>query len=223
MKLKKTATAMALSAMLALGAAPMAFAAEGEASTGTDADTSADSNIQGDGTGDTTVLVETVATNISVTVPLQIKVVGPAEGGALSGVPSNYNIVNNSVYPIKVASVIATADEDGNWNISETALTDESASTAKIGDINLTLQMAGAAAPLTVKETAQEPTDWIVPAKGADAGTTKNIAVAGSLSQIKSVKDAATTAVKVQYTIAATSAEEPAPTPDPTPEPDPVA
>ncbi|WP_139651352.1 hypothetical protein [Raoultibacter phocaeensis] len=213
MKLKKTATAVALTALLALGAAPVAFAADGN----TNADTSADSNIQGDGTGDTTVMVETVATNISVTVPLQIKVVGPAEGGALSGVPTNYNIVNNSVYPIKVASVIATADEAGNWGISETALTDQSESTAKIGDINLTLQMTGAAAPLTVKTTSQDLTDWIVDAKTADAGTTKNIAVAGSLSQIKSVKDAATTAVKVQYTIAATSVAEPAPAPDPDP------
>lgn len=211
MKTRKAITAMALTAMLAMGTAPAAFAAgEGTSDTPTGVTTA-----NGKATGDTTISVETIVTNISATIPLNVKVVGPAEGGPLSGVPSNYQIVNKSAYPIKVTEIKATEDESGNWKLSESALTDASESTANIGDICLTLQMDGTTTPLIMKIAAQQPADWVVPVSASADGTAKNIKVAGSLSQIKSVKDAATTAVKVQYTIAPTTTDSSTPdTPD---------
>lgn len=205
-KTKRMAAACALSVALALGCAPCAFA-EGAATPNTNDQTSNENGISttdGVTTGNTTVKVKTVANNISATLPLTIEVAGPAEGGDLT-VPTNYAITNNSVYPIKVSSVqadmtdmtwaLATAKQDSTSTITQ----------GKVGNLFLTLQPAGGT-QWTVSATKKEPTDWIVAAKSGEKGTEANIAVAGSISGVTAVSKDATAAVKVVYTIAATSA-----------------
>ena len=198
---KKMFAALALSATLAMGAVP-AFAADTADKTGEATDvTTAD----GKASSSTTVKVQTIASNITATIPLSITVVGPAEGGNLSGVPSNYKIVNKSVYPIKVTEVKADMTDITDWGLATAAQTTDSKSSKKVGDLFLTLQADGAAKALTVSQTAASPTDWIVKAKDADGDKENVITVAGSVSQINSVNEDATTAVKVQYTIAPTT------------------
>lgn len=202
---KRMAAACALSVALALGCAPMAFADE---PANTNSGTSKENGIKKDDTtgattGITTVNVKTVANNISATLPLSIEVAGPAEGGDLT-VPTNYAITNNSVYPIKVSSVQADM-KDMTWALASQAQTSSSAVTeGKVGNLFLTLKPAKGTI-WTVSESKKEPTDWIVGAKSGDNGTVENIAVAGSISGVTAVSEDATAAVKVVYTIAATS------------------
>lgn len=208
---KRMAAACALSVALALGCAPLAFADE-PATPNTNDQTSKENGVgtkDGVTTGITTVNVKTVANNISATLPLSIEVAGPAEGGELT-VPTNYAITNNSVYPIKVSSVQADM-KDMNWALA-TAKQDSTSTITqgKVGNLFLTLQPAGGTL-WTVSANKKEPTDWIVAAKSGE-GTVANIAVAGSISGVTAVSDKATAAVKVVYTIAATSPAAPAPT-----------
>lgn len=196
---KKAFVALALSATLAMGVTP-AFAADGDGSASTP--TGVDKT---KGTGNTTVSVQTIATNISATIPLNVTVVGPAEGGDLSGVPTNYEIVNNSVYPIKVTEVKADMTGITGWKLQANKLTTASTTTGTIGDLNLSIKPAKGTA-WTVSETANKPTDWVVAAKTADKGTAENLALSGSVSPIKSVEKDATSAVKIQYTVQPTTA-----------------
>lgn len=195
---RKMFAALALSATLAMGTIVPAFAAdEGTATnpTGVDAKT---------GVGNTTVSVKTVATNISATIPLNMTVVGPAEGGNLSGVPSEYQIINNSVYPIKVAKVKADMTDIKGWSLKTGDLTTTSTTTGTVGDLSLYIKPTdGTEWNVSADENA--PKDWVVAAKGESAGTSNIIAVRGSISPIKSVSDTATPAVKIQYTIAPTT------------------
>lgn len=192
---KQALTAVLLTAALAMGTAPAAFAANinDETEAGT-IDTKT-------GVGNTTVKVQTVATNISATLPLSIQVVGPAEGGDLSAVPSNYSIVNNSVYPLKVSKVEAAPGT--GWGIASASLTNASTSTSDVGDIFMELSMGSS--KVTLKAADQEPSNWIIPAKAED-GTSATINVNGSVSQIKSVSKDAVTALTVTYTVEATTA-----------------
>lgn len=204
---KRMFMALALSATLAMGAVP-AFA-EDTTPTGSATDPTATK----DNKGNTVVSVQTLATNIKATIPLNVTVVGPADGGALTGVPNNYQIENGSVYPIKVSAVQAVEDETiKGWGLATGPLTTASTSTNTIGDLYLTLTPENGTLWIASK-TENKPSDWYIGPK-TDAGDTANkITLAGSVSQIKTVSDTAVPAVKLQFTIAPTTLPEPAPTP----------
>lgn len=194
---RKMFAALALSATLAMGAVPAFAATDGSTDTPTSVDKST-------GVGNTTVSVKTETTNIQATIPLNMTVVGPAEGGNLTGVPSDYKIINGSVYPIKVIKVKADMTDITDWALATGNLTTTSTTSGKVGDLSLFIQPADGA-KWNVSETESAPVDWIVDAKTGE-GTEKIIEVSGSVSPIKSVSDTATPAVKIQYTVAATTA-----------------
>lgn len=215
---KKNIVAAAFAATLAFGMMPTAaFAYDAEdskAETGDQQSFAQDNSAGGDRTksGNTSeVYVKTEARNISATIPLKIQVVGPAEGGDLYGTPSNYDLINNSAYPIRVVDVVA-AEVDG-WALSTTDLAagDADKSSADIGSLCLKLTPAGDGAEVvTVSDTSQKPgTGWVVPARVDESnGTSKNLKVSGSISQINSVEKDATHAIDITYTIGATTSDD---------------
>lgn len=209
---KKTLASAAIAATLALGMMPaVAFAYDAEdtkTETGeaTEFATTADNRTKSAGKSE--IYVQTEARNISATVPLSIKVVGPAEGGDLYGVPSNYAIVNNSAYQIRVVDVKAAATTD--WALSETDLAagDADKSAANVGSLCLKLTPEGEGSEQVVlSATSKAPgKGWVIGARAdEEKGTPKTFAVAGSISQINSVLEDASHALDVTYTIAATT------------------
>ena len=216
MKTRKTLAAAALSATLALGMAPaaaFAYDAEDTASGTGDAGSFATTNAdRTQSAGDSEVYVLTEARNISATVPLKIKVVGPAEGGDLYGTPGNYGFVNNSAYPIRVVDVVA-AEAGDNWALSTTDLAagDAQKSDAAIGSLCLKLTPAGEGATTVIlSDASQKPgKGWVIASRADEkTGTEKLFSVTGSISQINSVEKDATHAIDITYTVAATTSDD---------------
>lgn len=215
---KKSMLAAAFAATLAFGMMPAAaFAYDAEDSkddTGDQQEFTQDASEGGDRTqsGNTSeVYVKTEARNISATIPLKIQVVGPAEGGDLYGTPSNYDLINNSAYPIRVVDVVAESVEGWELSTADLAAGDADKSTSDYGKLCLKLTPAGdGAETITVSDSGQEPgTGWVVNAREDEkTGTSKNLKVTGSISQINSVEEDATHAIDVSYTVAATTSDD---------------
>lgn len=201
---RKMFAALALSATLAMGAVP-AFAAESGTSVGEQTGvTTAD----GAATGNTTLSVKTVATNIKATVPITMTVAGAAEGGSLT-TPANYAIVNGSVYPISVQVKSSTEGiADAVWTLVDDASTLDKTNASNANKISVSLTPATADAAITLKATDSDA--WKVEAKTADADTTCAIGVSGHITQTDKKAGVTSEALKLVYTIAPTSID-PAP------------
>lgn len=193
MKKKVLATAV-LTAALAFGTAVPAFA---ESFSNNSADTK--------------VSIFTDTSNICATLPLNLTVGAPANGGAFTGpTDGTYKIVNNSAFDIKVEEVVATQTTDAasKWGLSsDNQATASAPSDGKIA----TLQMKIA--------TTDDTTGWSVvtnnsfkPATGwtVAAGASNNelaIALSGTMSKASSTAqnsaDKAVEAVKLTYKVSA--------------------
>lgn len=193
MKKKVLATA-ALTAALAFGTAVPAFA----------------DNPFVNNEADTTVSVYTDTSNISATLPLNLTVKGPANGGAFTG-PSDgtYKIVNNSAFDIKVKDVSGsqTAAAAEKWGLAADNQSNEAAPTdGKIAMLQMRIATVGDASGWTVAtNTPFTPTTgWTIP-----SGESNELAIAlsGTMSKAAntnaSTAETAVEAVKLTYTVTA--------------------
>lgn len=195
-KTKKALTALALSATLVMGVAPAAFAA--------DAGVNKTGSIANDGTASTTLNVFATASQIQATIPIEITVVSPANGGTITAPTAEaYKITNNGSDAIKVTEIKGV---DGNgWKAVKTLTEDVADMTATTGELALTVK-AGASAALAVDSaaatavTAPNDSYFTVAADGGSLGLT----LAGE-SKVKNPLTDATAykAVQIAYTVSA--------------------
>lgn len=112
--------AILLSAALAVGTAMPAFAAGSTDTTGDTGSVGSDSDytissVAGSG-GETTVNINTVITQISVTVPLEVGFNAETGGGTV-GVPSDgtYKLKNNSANDVYIVNIATTGVDSAKW------------------------------------------------------------------------------------------------------------
>ncbi|WP_101722026.1 hypothetical protein [Eggerthella timonensis] len=201
---RKMFAALALSATLAMGAAP-AFAAEPADTGATDA---------GGFTGNaatTTVSIKTDASQISAEIPMKVQIVANAAGGAITSPTADaYKITNKSSFDIYVTKISGAAVDASKWTL-ENAINDiNNTPKGSIGDIALGVKKDGADDATKVVVGSEQKitgdTMKMTSAPAADAGTTTHILgldVSGTTTKVKSVSDTATEAVKITYTISA--------------------
>lgn len=193
-KTKKALTALALSAALAMGAAPAAFAA--------DASVNKTGSIANDGTASTTLNVFATASQIQATIPIDITVVTPAAGGALTTPSASaYKIVNNNASTDLYVKSVQGVDANG-WKSVSTLTSPANSMAAETGELKMTVQ-AGASAPLVIAAAATE-----VPAEAkayfkVPASDELGLTLAGESSVKSELKaDSTYPAVKIAYTVA---------------------
>ena len=185
-KSKKFVAALAISAALAMGAAP-AFAADVE--VGNPGAFQGDEN-SASATTAVTMFVSDSDTQIQATVPVAITIVTPSAGGVITAPTANaYKIANNGQAPLKVTAIQGIDDE---WAFVDTLGTGEN-------QINMTIQ-AGSSTPLTIKSSSQTINDSFFQIPAED---TLGLTLAGKTA-VKSPLDVNKTypAVKIAYTIA---------------------
>lgn len=193
-KTKKLAAALALSTTLAMGTVP-AFAADPSVNdTGSFAD---DGNSSG--TAATVVNVYASASQIQATIPVDITIVTPAAGGAITAPSATaYKIVNNNASTaLKVTQV--QGQDANDW----AAVADFSADVSGVGELKMTVK-AGSANPVAIKSAAataipdEAQAYFTVPADGGELGLT----LAGSTKVASTLKaDSTYPAVKIMYTV----------------------
>lgn len=206
-KAPKIFAAIALSTTLAMGAAP-AFAAE-PANSGT-ASVNSSGNIADDGTGNgkgsasTALNVYLSASQIQATIPIDITVVTPKEGGAITAPSSTaYKIVNNSKTAALKVTQVQGVDNEG-WK-SVATLSKEVTGEGNIGQLAMTVK-AGAAAPQTIESAKATSLDAVQSYFTAPAGGELPLELAGT-SVVKADMAGSQTypAIKISYTVAATA------------------
>ncbi|WP_139651363.1 hypothetical protein [Raoultibacter phocaeensis] len=195
-KTKTGLTVLALTAALALGAAPAALAVEGDAQVNTTG------NIAADGTASTTLNVYATQSQIQATIPVDITVVTPARGGIITAPTAEaYRIVNNGSDALKVTEIRGV---DGSGWKAVTTLTENVADiTATTGELAMTVK-AGSSAALPVDSAAATTiaganADYFTVAAN---GGTLGLTLAGE-SKVKSTLtgDTAYRAIQIAYTV----------------------
>lgn len=206
-KAPKIFAAIALSTTLAMGVAP-AFAAEpvdpGTASVNGSANIADDGSGNGTGKTSTALNVYLSASQIQATIPIDITVVTPKEGGTIT-TPSSaaYKIVNNSkTAALKVTQVQGVNNE--GWE-SVAVLAKEVSGAGNIGQLAMTVK-AGAAAPQTIESAKATNLAAVQSYFTAPAGGELPLELAGT-SVVKEGTAGSQTypAIKISYTVAATA------------------
>lgn len=206
-KAPKIFAAIALSTTLAMGAAP-AFAAEpadpGTASVNSSANIADDGSGNGTGKTSTALNVYLSASQIQATIPIDITVVTPKEGGAIT-TPSSaaYKIVNNSKTSALKVTQVQGVDNEG-WK-SVATLAKEVTGEGNIGQLAMTVK-AGAAAAQTIESAKATSLAAVQSYFTAPASGELPLELAGT-SVVKEDMAGSQTypAIKISYTVAATA------------------
>lgn len=197
-KTKKMAAVLALSAALAMGAVP-AFAAD--ASVG-----KTGSFIDGNdntGSASTALNVYATASQIQATIPVDITIVTPIEGGTITAPSADaYKIVNNNATKgLKVTKVQGV--DNAGWKAVTELTNPKSNMAATTGEMQLTVK-AGSSAAMSIASDAAtsipaEAQSYFTAPSNGELGLT----LAGTTA-VKSNLTANTTypAVKITYTVA---------------------
>ena len=191
-KTKKMAAALALSAALAMGAVP-AFAADASVGkTGSFADGNDNT-----GSASTALNVYATASQIQATIPVDITIVTPIEGGTITAPSADaYKIVNNNATKALKVTKVQGVDNAG-WKAVTELTNPKNNMSATTGEMKLTVKAGSSAAMSIESENATSiPTE--APATGE-----LGLELAGTTS-VKSNLTANTTypAVKITYTVA---------------------
>lgn len=207
-KAKKIITAVALSTTLAMGAVP-AFAAEeatpaGEPAineTGSFADTGS-----GNGSASTTLNVYATASQIQATIPVNITVVTPKEGGIITAPSATaYKIVNNNATAdLKVTEIkgVDTAD----WKAVKEFTSPKTGMAAKKGEMQLTVKAGASAAQVVNGTEATKLADDAVAYFTAPAGKELGLTIAGKTSvKADLTANSSYPAVQIAYTVSASA------------------
>ena len=187
MKLKRTASLLMSSALIASALGMSAFAAN---------------DVSAPGAGTTPVTVTAEATTFNVTVPTAIPLAVKADGTVT--VPENVEIINNSSGPVKVTSV---AMNNSAWSMTDYNGGDRAKlAAAKVGSKKLGLSLtAKNEAEASNKDGNQtfSPTKWLM--QGKDGGTA-NAKLPITVGAIATANDTAIsvaeTAANVIFTLA---------------------
>lgn len=187
MKLKRTASLLMSSALIASALGMSAFAAN---------------DVSAPGAGTTPVTVTAEASTFNVTVPTAIPLAVKADGTVT--VPENVEIINNSSGPIKVTSV---AMNNSAWSMTDYNGGDRAKlAAAKVGSKKLGLSLtAKNEAEASNKDGNQtfSPTKWLM--QGKDGGTA-NAKLPITVGAIATANDTAIsvaeTAANVIFTLA---------------------
>lgn len=188
MKLKRTASLLMSSALIASALGMSAFAA--------------DSPVTAPGTGTTPVTLTADASTFNVTVPTAIPLKVTADGQVT--VPTNVEIVNNSSGPVKVTNV---AMNNSAWTMTDYNGGDRAKlAAAKVGSkmlgLSLTAKNETEASNKDGNQTFS-PTKWLM--QGKDGGTA-NAKLPITVGAIATASDAeiseAVTAANVIFTLA---------------------
>ncbi len=199
---KKVLATLALSATLAMGAVP-AFAAE--ATINDSGSFTPDSGTTVSGKGTTQLNVQATSSQIQATLPIDITVITPASGGAITAPTDKaYKIVNNNATtPIKIKSIKGVDGTD--WAIKQTVTLNKDDMTTK-GEMTLSVK-AGSSAPVSIKTTDVAIPDDAVSYFTIPEGKSLGLTLAGT-TQVKTdlTPDATVPAVKLEYTVSTTTA-----------------
>lgn len=196
-KTKKMAAALALSAALAMGAVP-AFAADASVGkTGSFADGNDNT-----GSASTALNVYATASQIQATIPVDITIVTPIEGGTITAPSADaYKIVNNNATKALKVTKVQGVDNAG-WKAVTELTNPKNNMSATTGEMKLTVKAGSSAAMSIESENATSiPTEaqsyFTAPANGE-----LGLELAGTTS-VKSNLTANTTypAVKITYTV----------------------
>lgn len=187
MKLKRTASLLMSSALIASALGMSAFAAN---------------DVSAPGAGTTPVTVTAEASTFNVTVPTAIPLAVKADGTVT--VPENVEIINNSSGPVKVTSV---AMNNSAWSMTDYNGGDRAKlAAAKVGSKKLGLSLtAKNEAEASNKDGNQtfSPTKWLM--QGKDGGTA-NAKLPITVGAIATANDTAIsvaeTAANVVFTLA---------------------
>lgn len=187
MKLKRTASLLMSSALIASALGMSAFAAN---------------DVSAPGAGTTPVTVTAEASTFNVTVPTAIPLAVKADGSVT--VPENVEIINNSSGPVKVTSV---AMNNSAWSMTDYNGGDRAKlAAAKVGSKKLGLSLtAKNEAEASNKDGNQtfSPTKWLM--QGKDGGTA-NAKLPITVGAIATANDTAIsvaeTAANVIFTLA---------------------
>lgn len=187
MKLKRTASLLMSSALIASALGMSAFAAN---------------DVSAPGAGTTPVTVTAEASTFNVTVPTAIPLAVKADGTVT--VPENVEIINNSSGPVKVTSV---AMNNSAWSMTDYNGGDRAKlATAKVGSKKLGLSLtAKNESEASNKDGNQtfSPTKWLM--QGKDGGTA-NAKLPITVGAIATANDTAIsvaeTAANVIFTLA---------------------
>ena len=187
MKLKRTASLLMSSALIASALDMSAFAAN---------------DVSAPGAGTTPVTVTAEASTFNVTVPTGIPLAVKADGSVT--VPENVEIINNSSGPVKVTSV---AMNNSAWSMtdynggSRAKIAAEKVGSKKLG-LSLTAKNEAEASNKDGNQTFS-PTKWLM--QGKDGGTA-NAKLQITVGAIATANDAAisepVTAANVIFTLA---------------------
>lgn len=194
---KVLALILALALVFAMGTT--AWAAENQPSA--DDETQVGTN----NTGDTNVKIIAADTQLSVTIPLNVTLAVAADG-TVTG-PTNYKIVNNSIFAVKVTDI---ALED-SIDFTPTAGPFETVATYTSGADKLVLTLTpDEATAIQLTDTLTFPAENIAQALewnlNAKEGTTADeivLAIAGTAHNLSAAYDTATTAFVLTFTVEA--------------------
>ena len=182
MKLKRTASLLMSSALIASALGMSAFAAN---------------DVSAPGAGTTPVTVTAEASTFNVTVPTAIPLAVKADGTVT--VPENVEIINNSSGPVKVTSV---AMNNSAWSMTDY----NGGSRAKIGSKKLGLSLTAKTEAMASKTDGNQtltPSQWLM--QGKDGGTA-NAKLPITVGAIATANDTAIsvaeTAANVIFTLA---------------------
>ena len=190
MKLKRTASLLMSSALIASALGMSAFAAEGPVTVTTP------------GAGTTPVTLTADASTFNVTVPTEIPLAVKADGTVT--VPGNLEIVNNSSGPVKVTSV---AMNHSVWSMtdynggSRTKIAAE-----KVGSKKLGLSLKAKTEELASKTDGDQtltPSKWLMQGQDGGADNAKLSITVGAIATANDTAiSVAETAANVVFTLA---------------------
>lgn len=187
MKLKRTASLLMSSALIASALGMSAFAAN---------------DVSAPGAGTTPVTVTAEASTFNVTVPTAIPLAVKADGTVT--VPENVEIINNSSGPVKVTSV---AMNNSAWSMTDyNGGSRAKIAAEKVGSKKLGLSLAAKTEAMASKTDGNQtltPSQWLM--QGKDGGTT-NAKLPITVGAIATANDTAIsvaeTAANVIFTLA---------------------
>lgn len=197
---KRVLATLALSATLAMGAVP-AFAADASVN-----DSGAfEATDQTTGKGSTQLNVQATASQIQATLPIDITVITPTSGGAITAPTDKaYKIVNNNATtPLKIKSIKGVDGTD--WSLKQAFTANKDDMTTK-GEMTLSVK-AGSSAPLAIKTTDVAVSDDAASYFTIPEGGSLGLTLAGQ-TQVKTdlTADATVPAVKIEYTVSTQTA-----------------
>ena len=187
MKLKRTASLLMSSALIASALGMSAFAAN---------------DVSAPGAGTTPVTVTAEASTFNVTVPTAIPLAVKADGTVT--VPENVEIINNSSGPVKVTSV---AMNNSAWSMtdynggSRAKIAAEKVGSKKLG-LSLTAKNEAEASSKDGNQTFS-PTKWLMQAKDGGTANAKLPITVGAIATANDTAiSVAETAANVIFTLA---------------------